>query len=289
MQFATSLSLPRAVAQAAGLMLGLAGVWVALQVVTRRRPTGFWRDAAEGLRCRPVAAEDAALLLGLLLALQFPALVAGIFAGEPVPPVPSVPAGPLFLLAPLFLHATLLAVIAWRLRDRRVSWHAAFGGPVPDRDRGVWRDGASWGLATLVPTMLVAWLAALLFHRLGLQIEPQLSLQWMTRPDVTLWRRAYLAFIAVTVAPAAEELLFRGVLLPVLLHRRGPLAAIGLSALLFGLVHVHLAALLPLVCASVCFSLGYLASRNLAVPILMHATFNAVSLLWTVSATPTPG
>lgn len=282
MQIATSLSLTRALAQAAGLMLGLAGAWSALQIVTRRRPAGSWQLAVNDLRGRPIAAEDGVLLLGLLLALQLPSLAAR-------GPQPDVPSGPLFLLAPLFLHGTLLAAMVWRLVDRNLAWRTAFGGPPPGPGHSAWRDGGCWGLATLAPALLLAWAAARLFGWLGLHEDPQLSLQWMARTDIAWWRRAYLALIAVTVAPAAEELLFRGVLLPVLLRQRGPIAAIGLSALLFGVVHLHLTAFLPLVCASACFSLGYLASRNLMVPIVMHATFNAVSLFWTVSASPATG
>jgi len=90
--------------------------------------------------------------------------------------------------------------------------------------------------------------------------------------------RAYLVFLAVIVAPIAEEILFRGIALPVLCRRLGPWAAVGATALVFAAVHLDLAAAAPLFVLGVGFGLAYLYSSSLTVPIAMHMLVNSVSL-----------
>ncbi|CAB9528314.1 CAAX protease self-immunity [Seminavis robusta] len=89
------------------------------------------------------------------------------------------------------------------------------------------------------------------------------------------------------VAGLGEEMLFRGVLQFELSARFGEVLAIGLSSVIFGLLHAvtPLYAILATL-ASVYFGAIYIWSSNLAVPIVTHAFYDLVALLfahWTVS------
>ena len=76
-------------------------------------------------------------------------------------------------------------------------------------------------------------------------------------------------------APLFEEILYRGFLLPAL-TRFLPIAyALPLNALLFGLHHHALPALLPLSALGLLWGVLYLQSGNLLVCILIHALWNA--------------
>jgi membrane protease YdiL (CAAX protease family) len=89
---------------------------------------------------------------------------------------------------------------------------------------------------------------------------------------------ATLVAIALIVAPAMEELFFRGFVYAAIRDRLGVPAGIIISALLFGLVHPGV-----LNC-SVTFVLGaalaalYERAGSLVTPFVAHATFNGVQL-----------
>lgn len=96
--------------------------------------------------------------------------------------------------------------------------------------------------------------------------------------------------VAVSLGLAAgfgEEMLFRGVLQYELISRMGKFGAVGLSSLIFGLLH----AVTPMYAflatlASIYFGYLYLDTGNLAVPIITHAVYDIAALLyahWTVA------
>jgi hypothetical protein len=86
-------------------------------------------------------------------------------------------------------------------------------------------------------------------------------------------------FAFVLVAPIAEELLFRGLLVRGLVERYGRWLAIGATAVAFGAIHATPWAAIPAFVAGIV--LGALADRYDSVwpSIAMHASFNAVPLL----------
>jgi membrane protease YdiL (CAAX protease family) len=98
------------------------------------------------------------------------------------------------------------------------------------------------------------------------------------------WQIPVIALAIVVLAPITEELLFRGVLLRSLLRRMTPDAAVFVSAVVFGLVHVlgdptvgSLVALPAIVLLGVVC--GYQAAKtgNLSRSIMLHMGFNALS------------
>ncbi|MCP9858041.1 CPBP family intramembrane metalloprotease [Cyanobium sp. Cruz-8D1] len=90
---------------------------------------------------------------------------------------------------------------------------------------------------------------------------------------------ACFAFTALVVAPLFEEVLFRGVLLPVAGLRLGGAGAVILSAAVFAIAHLSLAELAPLFVLGL--GLGWLRWRSgrLGSAVLMHALWNGLTFM----------
>ena len=85
------------------------------------------------------------------------------------------------------------------------------------------------------------------------------------------------AITAMVLAPLFEETLFRGVLLPVLAQRWGGLAAVVVSALLFGIAHLSLGELPPLFVLGLGLGWLRLQSGRLGPSVLMHSLWNGLT------------
>ncbi len=87
---------------------------------------------------------------------------------------------------------------------------------------------------------------------------------------------------AVFLAPLVEELLFRGLILPALEQSLGSTGkAVIFSGLAFGLVHLQVAHQVPaLAVLGMILGYAYAKTRSLTLVILMHAIFNAKTILW---------
>jgi membrane protease YdiL (CAAX protease family) len=97
---------------------------------------------------------------------------------------------------------------------------------------------------------------------------------------------AVITLTALIVAPAVEELLFRGVLLRALARRVPPAAAIAGSGLAFGLVHLvdpNAVAVVPgLVALGMVSSLVALRTGDLSRSVLLHVGFNSLAVVATL-------
>ncbi len=88
-----------------------------------------------------------------------------------------------------------------------------------------------------------------------------------------------MLLLAVVVAPAAEETIFRGYIYGVLKRYLGGVGAAALSAALFAAMHLNLAALPSLFVLALCLTLAYEATGSILVNIFMHGIFNLSMLL----------
>jgi len=86
-------------------------------------------------------------------------------------------------------------------------------------------------------------------------------------------------FVLVVSVPLTEEALFRGVVLRGLLRRHGPWASSFASALLFGLVHVYPAQIMPAFLLGLLLAGIHLRTGSLWPCVWMHAVINALFLV----------
>jgi len=116
--------------------------------------------------------------------------------------------------------------------------------------------------------------------------------QWLQKVFEDLFVKGQLlprSFLLVLVAPATEELLFRGIILRGLLSRHRPAAAVTLTALLFAALHMNPWQFLSALFLGIIFSWFYLRTGSVALCVLAHAIANGLALLFTLLPFDIPG
>ena len=143
------------------------------------------------------------------------------------------------------------------------------------------------GLLLAVPAWLGATTLGLILTRLlelvGRQPEPGIVDAAVARIDPTV-----LVLALVVVAPVAEELFFRGLVLNAWMREYGTRTGMIGSAAVFAVIHANLESIDSLIASVVTvvpiFGLGialaliYRGTRSLAASMAMHAGFNAISV-----------
>lgn len=85
---------------------------------------------------------------------------------------------------------------------------------------------------------------------------------------------------AAVIAPISEEILFRGYIYQTLKRYIGAVPSAFIGALLFAAVHNNAAGFPGLALLALALTIAFEWSGSLLVPIIMHATFNSMSLAW---------
>ncbi len=85
---------------------------------------------------------------------------------------------------------------------------------------------------------------------------------------------------AAVIAPISEEILFRGYLYQTLKRYIGAVPSAFIGALLFAAIHNNAAGFPGLALLALALTIAFEWSGSLLVPIIMHATFNSMSLAW---------
>ena len=102
--------------------------------------------------------------------------------------------------------------------------------------------------------------------------------------EIVLNNNNYFAFILLFItttilAPFFEEIVFRGVLLPVFSREFGIILGIISSSLIFALAHLSLSEFPPLFILGVGLGVTRLLSGRLASSIIMHSLWNGLTFL----------
>lgn len=139
---------------------------------------------------------------------------------------------------------------------------------------------AALGITAIVfaPAYFLSWVNGLLCLLFKIEdLAQPLIFEFLKMTETT----SILSFIALAViaAPVTEEILFRGLLYPVLRDRFGIKIAVAVSAMLFGLAHVHFPTFLPLSFLGIVLAITYEFSGSLLLSILIHATFNLFTVI----------
>ena len=236
--------------------------------VLRREDGGApWRRAVTWRWSEAVAVFLGAYLLGHLIRTSF-------FGEEPSPTA--------FVAWRATAELTWIAVLVTWLQVRHPGWVAALGGPT--RPWAELRDGAVFGLilngvvglAVVIP---VSWL-------LGAMSREEVTTPNPFPSSLPSTGVALGILFALIVAPAAEELFFRGILFRALRDHHGPSVGVAGSAAAFGLVHYvpgSAMGIIVVMAATAAMGVGlaiqYERRRNLLAPLAAHVAFNALGLV----------
>lgn len=186
------------------------------------------------------------------------------------------------LYGPLTLVVLGLTTLAWVAARHRGAVGMLTGWRPGRRDVLV---GIAGGVAAVVVvTVGLGLLLGLLLEAAGREIPPvQEGLREAARDPRTA---PLFLFSALVVAPAFEELFFRGMVFPAIAKRVGVWGGIVASAALFGFVHLNQAEdllgavllLLRLVPLGIFFAWLFHWRGTIVAPILAHSVFNAASV-----------
>lgn len=168
------------------------------------------------------------------------------------------------------------ALISWFSPARVPLVTAARLGGDPTIPLAVASTAALRCLALLLPVMVVTALVSAL-------LMPQVD-QLHAAVDLSLARSDMVGMIAmglaaVVVAPLAEELLFRGLVLRQIRQRFGTFPALLASSVLFAAMHGDPAQMLTYTALGAGFGLSYLWTGSLWTPVVMHALWNLTALV----------
>jgi len=127
--------------------------------------------------------------------------------------------------------------------------------------------GLGWGLLFI----LVSETLTILLRGLGLG---QTQSAQFPVENAGLAGRIAVVIAGCVLAPVAEEIFFRGFVFRAMKARKGLARALIYSSALFGLIHLNLAAFLPIGVGAVILALAYERSGDLWTAIVAHATNN---------------
>ena len=129
-------------------------------------------------------------------------------------------------------------------------------------------------VASFVLVPIVAWPVERLFP------ETDVSEAAERLADATPgWRIWVLALCVALITPVVEELFFRGIVQARLVPRVGAVAGVVIASVLFGLAHLQLVQLLPLIVLGAVFGVLALRQQRLGAAIVAHAVFNGLTVL----------
>jgi len=257
----------------------LAGLAMNLFLATHyTRLKAQWPTGTRALRRRPWRPGDVAWVIMIVLIAHFGAF--GIIRTLTITGwlAPGDLIFATILIQSMAMHGAICFCIFFRAAQRGLRWRTAFS-----RRNARWLEDSAFGLVAYLAMLPVLLFYVLLYHVFlqwtGYETKPQEMLQWFAGQDRGTWQAMYLVALAVVLAPVAEELFFRGLILPAMARRMGIGAAVTVSSALFALLHMHVPSLVPLFIFSIALSLAYIHTRSIITPIVMHALFNAISLL----------
>lgn len=222
------------------------------------------------------------LFLGIIMTVCFGLCLASLLPGDETGMSAAYREFARVGLTGLFFQGGILVWIWFFLRETALSWSEAFGLGSPRRAKAV-----LWGATAAVLFLPAAWglqgllgyLIELATHHAAAQQELVIDLQKAGLP----WgEQAFMGVLAVLVAPAAEEMLFRGILYPTIKQNGFPRAAWWVTSLLFAGMHFNGLSFLPLTVFSLVLIYLYEKTGSLWASITAHSLFNLANFLFLI-------
>lgn len=259
------------------LLAGSFAINIGMLIRSRQHPTD-WKQRGLRLRTQPWRSQDAATLLLLVVFVQLASAIPAIAAhehdwiNEHQRTVYAIAAQTIF-----FPFLGLLAFLRIS-RTRKIIWKDL----ILTKEMGL-RQGIAFGAFCYVGMLfgfaVLAFTNHITLESLGYETNQQKAVEILLGNNFPTWLKFQLVIISIIIAPIVEELIFRGVVLPVCMHGLPVMPAACLVSLLFATMHFHVASFVPLFAVGLAFSLAYIYSGSLVVPITMHALFNGLNIL----------
>ena len=211
------------------IALGFA-VDVGLVVYFLQKPSR-WPEQVARLKSRPWSARQGAFLLLVLMALYFTSTALQPLIDEWFEGAGDEKGALRIVIQSISFHLIGLGIVVLSLLRRRVTWRDAFG----LEPRAILRDvgkGVMFYLAVLPFIVFYTFLYQAVLRGMGYEIMMQ-EVALVVAGEQSFWMRVYLLGLAVVLAPLFEEILFRGIGLPLIARKWGvaPAVVVGLAVL----------------------------------------------------------
>ncbi|MFA5366943.1 MAG: type II CAAX endopeptidase family protein [Dehalococcoidia bacterium] len=164
--------------------------------------------------------------------------------------------------------AMVLAVWLFSVRKYKCGW-SALGFNNSDV------KGLLLGAAVVLIGIAVASIYNLIMVEVGADSPSSLPSDFVG----TWYNWAMLGLFAIVVAPVAEELFFRGFMLPGISKRFGKGWGIVISAFIFSLVHLQPGALVPIFLLGLLLAWLYIKTKSIWPCIFAHFTYNSIAFV----------
>jgi len=180
------------------------------------------------------------------------------------------------VVAVVSFQGAALILATFFLREQSSGWIDGFG---LNRHAGQsLLIGIGIGALVLYPVLQLNELFFHLFEKLTLHPQEQQAVEILRHAD-TLLGRTVSGIATVLIAPAGEEVIFRGVLYPWAKRTFSLQAALWGTAVLFGAIHLNLSSFVPLTLLAVVLIGLYEYTGNLLAPIAVHCVFNGANFI----------
>lgn len=174
-----------------------------------------------------------------------------------------------------FFPGVSICGIIWLLRRHHIDPRMQWGSGLLSWSRliglVVWIYLVVMGL--LLP---VSWTVDQLAARFHWDTTPQYAVELLLHSD-NPWTLGWLLFLAVVLAPASEEILFRGFLHPYLKSHLPTGVAWVLTAVIFAAIHFHIMTFPQLLVLGLVLGATYEITGSLSLCVGVHVCFNLVS------------
>jgi membrane protease YdiL (CAAX protease family) len=145
-----------------------------------------------------------------------------------------------------------------------------------------WPGGLVHGVVGYVAAFPILCLSVVIATTIAalLRLRPQLPefLPPMSGAE-SPWLAGAVVFLITILGPLTEEVFFRGFLYPAMRRRLSAAPAIVINGILFGLIHMSVARLVPLAVLGMIMAWLFEKTRSLVAPATLHALHNALQLL----------
>lgn len=229
----------------------------------------FWRV----LSVKPWKIESLLqLLLGIFGSITFTGLLA---VGLGYTSKPERIDHVMMLVGAVSVHGVGILWLNWFFKDHQINWRAVLCSRWMQLPTMILL-GVLFGVLGFYACMYLGGLQAGLFSHFAVETEPQstivalqsaLSLPWII----------FFGIISIIFAPVVEEVLFRGILYPMLKQLGRPQLALWGVSILFAASHANLHAFVPLTLLALGLTWLYEKTDQLIAPIVAHSTFNAIN------------
>jgi membrane protease YdiL (CAAX protease family) len=234
-----------------------------------------WGDGAPGAPLPAGSHRSILVTTGLAIIAALTVSVLSIAAFPAVAPESTG----LFLFVAGVMDVSLLTMFYFQGVRRGIITAATLGLSPGNVEKAI-----KWGLGGAGALLLLSVSASAVMTLFGVRQPQGEWLAWLRdlpRPQLLL-----ILVAGVVAAPVAEELFFRGYVFNAYLAEKGTLTAYVASALIFGLVHGHVALLLAIFPMGLVLAYLYRRSGTILAPMLAHVLNNGFAFAALLGARP---